>query len=132
MADDRYANFLEKVFELTKSGTLLWQYLDRNTTLCDGMKWRTTDSGVETFLLSDDVRFNFNTERSFYCKSDNTYIVLLVHGTQPANIYIVPSTYKNTVYLSSEIYGVIITRLLNLVQSQFPDGEVFIDNFLKK
>lgn len=131
MADDRYANFLMKVFELTKSCNLSWKYLDSNTTLCDGMKWRETYSGVSAFLLNNDVRFDFNTDRSFYCKSDDTYIVLLVRGTQPANVYIVPSTYKCTVYLSAEIYGDIITRLLNLVQSQFPDGEVFIDKFLK-
>ena len=48
------------------------------------------------------------------------------------DVYVVPSTFKNTVYLSAEIYGDIITRLLNLVQSQFPDGEVFIDKFLKE
>lgn len=132
MADDRYANFLEKVLELTKSCTLSWKYLDGNKSLCEGMKWIRTFSGVGAFLISNDVIFDFNTEKSFYCRSDDTYVVLLVDGTQPANIYIVPSTFKNIVFLSAEIYGDIITRLLNVVQSQFPDGETFIDNFLKE
>lgn len=132
MADDRYTNFLEKMLKLTKSCSLTWKYLDGNKTLCEGMKWSRTYSGVGAIFISDDVTFDFNTEKSFYCKSDGTYIVLLVHGTEPANIYVVPSTFKNTVYLSAEIYGDIITRLLNIVQSQFPDGETFIDEFLKK
>jgi len=132
MANDRYANFLEKVFEMTKSGTLTWNYLDKNKTLCEGMKWSKTYSGVGALLLSDDVSFSFNTEKSFYCRPDGTYIVLLVHGTQPASLYIVPSTFKNVVCLSAEAYGDMITRLLNLVQTQFPDGEVFIDKFLKE
>ncbi len=132
LADDRYASFLEKVFELTKSCTLSWHYLDSSQTLCEGMKWSKTYSGVGALVLSDNVSFSFNTEKSFYCSTGGTYIVLLVKGTQPANVYVVPSTFKNTVYLSAEIYGDIITRLLNLVQSQFPDGEVFIDKFLKE
>lgn len=132
MADDRYACFLEKVFELTKSSTLSWHYLDSSETLCEGMKWSRISSGIIPLYANNEIHFDFNTEKSFYCHSNGTYIVLLVHGTQPADVYIVPSTFKNTVYLSSEIYGDIITRLLNLVQSQFPDGEDFIDKFLKE
>lgn len=35
------------------------------------------------------------------------------------------------VILSPDLYGEFITRLLNLVQSQFPSGDAFIDSFLK-
>lgn len=132
LVDDRYARFLEKVFEMTKSCTLSWGYLDKNKTLCEGMKWSTTYSGIGAIISNQDVSFDFNTDSSFFCKSGDTYIVLFVFATQPANIYVVPSTFKNVVYLSAEIYGDIITRLLNLVRSKFPDGETFIDKFLEE
>lgn len=132
LTNDRYSHFLTKVFEMTKSCTLSWKYLDSNKKLCEGMRWSTSYSGIGAFLVNDDIHFDFNIDRSFYCQEGNTYIALLVHGTQPADVYIVPNTFKNVVQLSAEIYGDIITRLLNLVQSQFPDGEAFIDDFLKE
>lgn len=131
LVNDRYTLFLKKVFEMTKSCTLSWMYLDQNKTLCEGMNWITSYSGLTAAFLSD-VSFHFNTEQSFYCKSGDTCIVLLVHGTDPANLYIVPNTFKNVVCLSAETFGDMITRLLNLVQSQFPDGEAFIDKFLEE
>lgn len=132
MAEDRYLDFLNKVFEMTKSYTISWSYLDKNKALCEGMNWCTNYSGISAVLTGSDVHFDFNTDNSFYCQEGDIYIVLLVHGTQPANVYIVPNTFKSVVHLSAEMYGDIITRLLNLVHSQFPDGETFIDNFLKR
>ena len=40
-------------------------------------------------------------------------------------------TYKKVVEFSPDEYGEYITRLLNLVQSQFPSADAFIDDFLK-
>ena len=40
-------------------------------------------------------------------------------------------TYKKEVEFSPDEYGEYITRLLNLVQSQFPSADAFIDDFLK-
>lgn len=132
MVEDRYSDFLKKVFEMTKSQTLTWNYLDKNKELCEGMKWCTTYSGITAILTDIDLHFNFNTDNSFFCMVDDTYIVLLVHGTKPADVYIVPNTFKNVVKFTAEYYGDIITRLLNLVRSQFPDAETFIDKFLKE
>lgn len=123
LSNDRYASFLNKVLEMTKSNELSWNYLDQNDTLCVGMGWRPNYSVINSY-------YEFNIEQSFYCKSDNTYIVLLVYSTNPANIYVIPNTFRNVVCLPAEEYGDIITRLLNIVQSQFPDGEAFIDKFL--
>lgn len=124
ITNDRYTRFLNKVLEKTKANDLAWNYLDRNETLCKRMNWS------PDYLGLDDC-WAFNEEQSFYCKSYDTYIVLLVYGTNPANIYVVPNTFRNVVFLSAEEYGDIITRLLNIVRSQFPDGEVFIDKFLE-
>ena len=60
----------------------------------------------------------------------DTYIVLLTMGREPADLYVVPNTYKKVVELKADEYGDLITRLLNLVQEQFPDGERFIDDLL--
>ena len=95
------------------------------------MNWRPDYSESDDYLEFDDDS-DFNIEQSFCCKSNNTYIVLMVYGTNPANIFVVPNTFRNTVLLSAEEYGDIITRLLNIVRSQFPDGEVFIDKFLEE
>lgn len=120
ISNDRYTRFLNKVLEMTKANGLSWKYLDHSKVLYEGMAW-TPD--YESFQ-------GFNTEQSFYCTSDKTYIVLLVYNTAPANIYVVPNTFRNVVCLPAEEYGDIITRLLNVVRSQFPDGEAFIDKFL--
>lgn len=124
LSNDRYVNFLSKVLERTKSNRLSWKYLDHNETLCKGM--------FLTPANSDYDEYGFNEEQSFYCELDSTYIVLVVHGKNPANMYVVPNTFRNIVFLSAEEYGDIITRLLNIVRSQFPDGEVFIDKFLEE
>lgn len=54
-----------------------------------------------------------------------------VSTNQPASLFIVPETYKKVVEFSPDEYGEYITRLLNLVQSQFPSADAFIDDFLK-
>ena len=74
---------------------------------------------------------NFNTEDSFYANKNGTNIVIYVSTNQPASLFIVPETYKKVVEFSPDEYGEYITRLLNLVQSQFPSADAFIDDFLK-
>ena len=58
-------------------------------------------------------------------------ILSYVSTNQPASLFIVPETYKKVVEFSPDEYGEYITRLLNLVQSQFPSADAFIDDFLK-
>ena len=70
---------------------------------------------------------------SFACdKVVQTYVVLYVWNNNPAKLYVVPNTYKKVVKLEPDEYGEYITRLLNLVQSQFPSGEAFIDSILNQ
>ena len=54
-----------------------------------------------------------------------------MNWTTTSTDFIVPGTYKKIVELAPEDYGEYITRLLNLVQSQFPSADAFIDDFLK-
>ena len=75
---------------------------------------------------------DFNQEDSFFAHMGDMYIVIYVWYNEPAKLYIVPKTYKKVTVLPADEYGEYITRLLNLVQSQFPNAETFIDNFLKK
>ena len=58
--------------------------------------------------------------------------MLLVRSNQPAVLYVVPNTYKKIVKLSPDEYGELITRLLNLVESQFPNAEDFIEEYIGK
>lgn len=79
----------------------------------------------------EKLKPNFNTEDSFYANKNGTNIVIYVSTNQPASLFIVPETYKKVVEFSPDEYGEYITRLLNLVQSQFPSADAFIDDFLK-
>lgn len=130
MADNRYIEFLEKILQRTKRKKLEWKYLDDNTTLYEGMHWtrETQEFGI---TIMRTLRPNFDVENSFYCRIDGGYLVILVRSNQPATFYVIPDTFKNVVTLKAEMYGNYITRLLNLVQSFFPDGESFIDSILQ-
>ena len=70
-------------------------------------------------------------ENSFYAKINETYVVLRVRRANlPADLYVVPYTYKRVVKMAADEYGEYITRLMNLVQNEFPDGKSFIDKLL--
>ena len=133
MADQRYIDFIEAIIERTKNNQMDWHYLDKNEALYKGMEWTrtTTEYGFFSLNAKEKTVADFNQEDSFYAHLGEMYIVIYVWGNQPAKLFIVPNTYKKVTYLTPDEYGEYITRLLNLVQSQFPNAESFIDNFLK-
>ena len=134
MADQRYIDFIEAIIERTKNNQLDWYYLDKNESLYKGMEWTKTTIEYGLFPTSgkEKIVADFNQEDSFYAHLGEMYIVIYVWRDQPAKFYIVPNTYKKVTCLTPDEYGDYITRLLNLVQSQFPNAETFIDSFLKK
>ena len=132
MADNRYVDFLNKLINETKEKKINWKYLDSNKSLYEGMNWTYTSTEYSLFVgEKEKLKPNFNTEDSFYANKNGTYIVIYVSTNQPASLFIVPETYKKVVEFSPDEYGEYITRLLNLVQSQFPSADAFIDDFLK-
>lgn len=132
MAEKKYIEFLNKLIDDTKERKIEWKYLDKNKILYEGMNWTKVSSVLDLFSGEKEKTYaDFNVEDSFYTTVNETYIVIYVYGTQPATLYVIPRTFKKVVILSPDLYGEFITRLLNLVQSQFPSGEAFIDSFLK-
>lgn len=132
MAEKKYIEFLNKLIDDTKERKIEWKYLDKNKALYEGMNWTKASNLLSIFAgEKDTVCADFNVEDSFYTIANETYIVIYVYGTQPATLYVIPKTFKKVVILSPDLYGEFITRLLNLVQSQFPSGDAFIDSFLK-
>lgn len=132
MAEKKYIEFLNKLIDDTKERKIDWKYLDKNKTLYEGMNWTKVSSVLGLFSGEKEKTYaDFNVEDSFYTIVNETYIVIYVYGTQPATLYVIPGTFKKVVILSPDLYGEFITRLLNLVQSQFPSGDAFIDSFLK-
>lgn len=132
MAEKKYVEFLNKLIDDTKKRKIEWKYLDKNKIIYEGMNWTKTSNLLSIFAgEKETICADFNVEDSFYTIASETYIVIYVYGTQPASLYVIPKTFKKIVFLSPEIYGEFITRLLNLVQSQFPSGDAFIDSFLK-
>lgn len=131
MVNSRYIAFLRELIQQTKDNHLEWNYLDENKGLCEKMKWAEKNSFLDIF--SDDTPFLcFNCDDSFYVSIDGTTIVILVEKNNPADVYVIPSTFKKIVVLRADEYGQWITRLLNIVQSKFPDGDAFIREFLQK
>lgn len=130
--EERYIVFLEEILRKTKEKEISWKYLDGEQWLYKGMNWvkRYSRFGISGEQVT--LRPGFDTENSFYCVIQGTYLVLLVQSDQPATFYIVPGTLKNVVILTADEYGALITRLLNIVRSFFPDGETFIDAILKE
>jgi len=128
---DRYAEFLEKILQQTKDDKLMWHYLDENESLYKGMNWTRRSTHIGPLGEQVMLRPGFDIENSFYCRINQTSLVILVQNGRPASFYIVPSTFKKVVALTADEYGNLITRLLNLVQTLFPDGESFIDSFLQ-
>ena len=132
MDNEKYISFLKKIIEDTKENKIQWRYLDSNISLYEGMEWTKMKTEFGLFPPKEHVYPNFDTENSFYTSIIDTYVVLLVHINQPAILYVVPKTYKKVVVLNPDEYGELITRLLNLVESQFPTGENFIEEYVSK
>lgn len=132
MGNEKYILFLTNIIENTKERRIEWDYLDTNVSLYEGMNWTKTKTEFGVFSTKEKEYPNFDRENSFYTSIGNTYIVLLVHSNQPAILYVVPNTYKKVVKLSPDEYGELITRLLNLVESQFPNAEDFIEEYIGK
>ena len=131
MANSKYVSFLEEIIAQTKDGTLKWSYLDTNDVLCSNMGWKRSPLIQSLLPYSHDDHI-FNTDDSFFTQIGETYLVLYVCDDNPASMYVVPQTYKKIVVFEPDVYGKYITRLLNLVLSQFPSGEQFIDNYLNE
>lgn len=132
MADQRYIDFLSKLISDTKEKKINWKYLDSNIELCKSMNWAEISTEINLITGSTEkVSMDFNREDSFYMHEKGTFVVVYVWGKQPAKLYVIPNTYKKIVTLTPNVYGEYITRLLNLVQSQFPNAETFIDSFIK-
>lgn len=125
-----YLAFIEGLIQKTKAHDIDWRYLDENHSLYEGMHW--TNCKTEFSLLGSKERVypDFDTEDSFYTRQGDMYIVLYTVYNQPTNLYVVPNTYKKVVRMDAGEYGDLITRLLNLVISQFPNAEDFISKFV--
>lgn len=133
MSNSKYISFLEKIIKETKERKLIWKYLDSNTELYQGMDWVKTVSKFSSsyFRPEETEVINFDDENSFFVKKDKTYIVLLSRNNNPATLYVVPYTYKKVLKFPPSEYGEYITRLMNLVQSEFPTANDFIDSYLQ-
>lgn len=131
MAEKKYVSFILKLIKQTKEQLLQWRYLDENKSLCRNMDWMDEDDSISVMLSEkEEPTFYFDVENSFYCRIKENYIVLCVSDNEPAELFVIPSTFKCIVQLTPDEYGEHITRLLNLVRSTFPSGENFIDEFI--
>ncbi len=130
MVNKKYVAFLMEIIRETKQKKITWEYLDKNKRLYEGMNWTHVDTQYGFFVNKETVSPDFNSEESFCSKVNNYNLVIYVYKNQPPVFYIIPSTFKSVVTLTSDEYGEYIVRLSNLVKSQFPNAETFIDEFL--
>ena len=133
MAENKYLLFLKKLIDDTKSRAIEWKYLDTNKTHYETMKWVKTTTEYSILAGNKEKTIlDFNEDDSFVTKQGDTFIVIYVWGNHPAKLYVIPYTYKKVIVLLPDEYGEYITRLLNLVQSQFPSADAFIDEFISE
>ena len=123
MADRKIILFIDALIAKTKNKEMIWSFLDENKALYERMGWCEYDF-IGNSILSFDV------ESSFYTKAkDGTYVVLYVADNAPATLYVIPRTFRMIRCLEAVDYGRSITRLFNIVQSQFPSADKFISEF---
>lgn len=131
MVDNKLVSFILKIIQRTKEKKMEWKYLDENRTLYEGMGWANKKVNHGFFSpTTETITPNFNIEDSFFTRIGDMCIVIYVRNDTPASLFVVPNTYKKVVVLTPDEYGDYITQLLNLVESQFPNAESFIDDFL--
>ena len=138
MSKDEKMLFIEMLIKKTKEKKLKWDYLDDNKNLCEKMGWHVNQNKyqpsyrdpMEIFSIKKSVPFN--NINSFYFIDSDYYIVLLVKENLPANLYVIPNTYKRFAVITSVDCGDKITRLLNLILSLLPSAENFMIDFIKK
>lgn len=131
MVDNKLVSFILKIIQQTKEKKMEWKYLDENRTLYEGMGWANKKVNYGFFSpTTETITPNFNIEDSFFTRIGDMCIVIYVRNDTPASLFVVPNTYKKVVVLTPDEYGDYITQLLNLVESQFPNAESFIDDFL--
>ena len=130
MADQKYVNFITALINATKNDSIEWSYLDSNKLLYQGMRWVKATTIYDNLIGNTSPMPDFNVESSFYTTQEDGYIALYVHGNTPAELFIIPGTFKSVVHMSADQYGEYITRLLNIVHSKFPSGDAMIDQFM--
>lgn len=133
MAEKKYLDFIRKIIQQTKENVLQWDYLDTNKPLYEGMGWVNKKINYNFFYSNTEtISPNFDVEDSFFTRIDGMSVVLFVRQEELAKLYVVPNTYRKVVILTPDEYGEYITQLFNIVQSKFPNAELFIDEFLGK
>lgn len=131
MANGKNILFIEKLIEETKIKKIKWDYLVNNEDLYRGMGWVRNKEEYDFFLdRVEKVLPGFDVENSFYTEINNINIVLLSKTKAPADLYVVPDTYRRSIRIPSKDFGEYITRLMNIVQSQFPNAADFMKSYL--
>jgi len=133
MANERYIALVEKLIEMSKKNALVWKYLDTESDLCNGMDWKVKPNDMFALLGDLSNTVYFDSENSFVCHRDGTYLVLFMKASSTTpSLYVVPHTYKGVVVLRPGEYGEYNTRLFNIVKSSFPHADTFIEKFLSE
>lgn len=132
MAETLYMRFLNRLIAKTKSGEITWQYLDSNKALCQKMGWKSNEEPdpIGRIFAGEEIA-EFNADNSFYTEVSDTNIVIYEQKNDPASLYVIPPTFRKILCLNAEEYGEYITRLLNVVQRNFPNPDQFIVDFLR-
>lgn len=131
MRKKEYKLFLRRLIEKSKAQQIKWRYLDSNVELCRGIKLY--QEPLSSMTTTSSGKFCFNVENSYYVgfPKENMFVALIVKtDLSDAALYIIPNTFKNVLVLSFSDYGDLITRLANIIKSQLPNPEDFIDYYL--
>lgn len=95
--------FIDNLIDQTKTQQVMWDYLCSNEKLC-----------LNSGLCISDGCFKFNEKSSCFCEINEVYIILLVLGNNPSEMYVVTHKLKCIAHIYPYEYGDRITRLLNM------------------
>ena len=123
--------FLDKLISETKSGVFQWEYLDDYENISEQLYYIDGSTPL-------DNAFDLDTSFILLQEQSNTLLLLIqadggscVNYSSCVYLSIVPTTYKNPLFLTDEGYGEQLTRLHNAIKHQFPGPEDFIDFLLE-
>ena len=132
MRELRYEIFLQSLIKKSKEQQIKWKCLDSNMELCRGI--HLCRESLADKLYQNVPSFYFDTENSYYAEfpKENMFVALIVKSNSdgPATILqVIPNTFKNDLVLGFSDYGDLLTRLSNIIKSQFPNPDDFIASF---
>lgn len=135
---------LDKLIELTKNGTLPWEYLDSEQNICSNLNYVGVSpmhnrSAMEKLATVASSKKVFDADNSFITSINDNHIIIYCNLNDDNDektlderliFMLVPRTYKDVFMYASDGNDGTLLRLHSLVKSNFPSAQDIVDDIL--